>query len=137
MDQWAQRAANHQLYAPSQELLEVSDQASRKPRCCRTGNVDKEVHIAFEHVFPASHRAEKPDIARAVPRGHPQDFVAMLPYALTGAHSSTIVSSGQQNGIDEASDLPNPEIRRVRTYGSRQFGARKSCHLRPKGSVEN
>ena len=29
------------------------------------------------------------------------------------------------------------QIRRVRTYGSRQFGARKSCHLRPKGSVEN
>jgi len=42
----------------------------------------------------------------------------MLPYALTGAHSSTIVSSGQQNGIDEASDLPNPEIRRVRTYAA-------------------
>jgi hypothetical protein len=90
LDQWAQRAANHQLYAPSQELLEVSDQASRKPRRCLTGHVDQEVHIAFERVFPASHRAEKPDIARAVAGGHPQDFVATLSDALTGAHLSIL-----------------------------------------------
>src|ERR1035438_9017483 len=89
-DQRAQRAANHHLYAPSQELLEVSDQASRKPRRCLTGHVDQEVHIAIERSFSASHRAEKPDIARAVAGAPTQDLVATLFDALTGAHSSIL-----------------------------------------------
>ena len=84
---------NHHLYTLSQESLEVGDQASRKPRRGITGHVDKQVHIAFGCVFPASHRAEKPDIAGAVAGSHPQDLVAMLSDALTGAHSTIIVSS--------------------------------------------
>src|ERR1039457_1358447 len=90
LDQWAQRAANHQLYAPSQELLEVGDQASRKPRRCLTGHIDQKVHIAIERIFPASHGAEKPDSTHAVAGGLPQDLVATLADALTGAHSSIL-----------------------------------------------
>jgi hypothetical protein len=41
--------------------------------------------------------SEKQDIARAVEGRHPQDFVAMLSYALTGAHVF-IVLSGQRLG---------------------------------------
>jgi hypothetical protein len=85
-DQRAQRASNHHLYTLAQELLEVGNQAPRKPWRGVAGHVDQEVDIAFRRVFPASHRAEKQDIARAVEGGHPQDFVAMFSYALTGAH---------------------------------------------------
>jgi hypothetical protein len=74
------------MYAPSQELFEVSGQASWEPRRCLTGHVDKEVHIAFQRVLPASHRAEKTDIARAVAGGHPQNLVATFADALTSAH---------------------------------------------------
>jgi hypothetical protein len=62
------------------------------------GHVDKEVHVAFGRIIPASHRAEKQDIARAVVGGYPQDFVAMCSYALTGTHSSIIVPSSQRLG---------------------------------------
>src|SRR5208283_1006921 len=97
-DQRAQRAANYHLHRLSQEQLEFGDQASRKPRRSVAGHVNEETHIAFGRVLAARHRAEEPDIARAVPGGHPQDFVPMLFYALTGAHPSTIVSSDRQNG---------------------------------------
>ena len=89
-DQRAQRAANHHLYAPSQELLEVGDQAARKPWRSLTGHVDKQIYIALGRVFPTSRRAEKPDIARAVARGHPQYLVATLSDALWDAHSSIL-----------------------------------------------
>jgi hypothetical protein len=69
-------------------LLEVGDQASREPWRGVTGDVDKEVHVAFRRVFPASHRSEKQDIARAVEGGNPQDFIATFSYALTGDDSS-------------------------------------------------
>ena len=96
-DQRAQRASNHHLYTLAQESLEVGDQAPRKPWPGVTGHVDKEVDIAFRRVFPASHGAEKQDIARAVEGGHPQDFVAMFFHALTGAHEF-IVLSGRPRG---------------------------------------
>lgn len=89
-DQRTQRASNHYLYTLAQELLEVGDQAPRKPWRGFTGHVDQEVHIAIRRVFPASRRAEKPDIARAMEGGNPQDFLAMFSYALTGAHSSIL-----------------------------------------------
>ena len=73
-----------------------SDQAPWKPRRGIAGDIDKEVHIAFRRVFPASHRAEKQDIARAVVGSQPQDFVSMFSYALTGAHSSIIVPSARR-----------------------------------------
>ncbi|SPE26633.1 hypothetical protein SBA6_1050002 [Candidatus Sulfopaludibacter sp. SbA6] len=57
-DQRTQRASNHYLYTLAQELLEVGDQAPRKPWRSIMGYVDKEVHIAFRRVFTAGHRAE-------------------------------------------------------------------------------
>jgi hypothetical protein len=56
------------VYTLAQELLEISDQTSRKPWRCLTGHVDKEVNIAFGRFFSSSHRAEKPDITGAVER---------------------------------------------------------------------
>jgi hypothetical protein len=57
----------------------------------------KEVDIAFQRVFPASHGAEKQIVAHAVAGGHPQDLIAMFSYALTGAHV-LVVLSGQRRG---------------------------------------
>ena len=85
-DQRAQRASNHHLHALAQELLKVGDQAPRKPWRSVAGYIDQEVDIALRGIFSTSHRAEKPDITRAVEGCHPQDFVAMFSDALTGAH---------------------------------------------------
>ena len=56
--------------------FQVGDEASRKPGRCLARHVDEEIDIAVERVIPASHGAEKPDIARAVAGSHPQDLVA-------------------------------------------------------------
>src|ERR1035437_1693922 len=120
LDQWAQRAANHQLYAPSKELLKISDQASRKPRCCRTGNVDKDVYIAFQRVVPASYRPEKPDIARTVAGGHAQDLVATLSDALRGGHLSILYRQVRVPALcGRARDRPlRFTYRRIRVKGA-------------------
>jgi hypothetical protein len=96
-DQRTQRASNHHLYAPAQELLEVGNQAPRKPWRGVAGHVDQEVDVALRGIFSTSYGAEKQDIARAVKGGHPQDLVAMFSYALTGAHAF-IVLSGRRGG---------------------------------------
>src|ERR1019366_5288371 len=77
---------------------------TRRPRSCSrsatrlpgnhgvvaTGNVDKDVYIAFQRVVPASYQPEKPDIARTVAGGHAQDLVATLSDALRGGHLSIL-----------------------------------------------
>jgi len=87
-----QRASNYHLHAAAQELLEVNDQAARKPWCGITGHVNKQVHIAVRSIFSASHRSEKQYVSRAVGGGHPKNGVAMFSYLLTGSHSSIILA---------------------------------------------
>lgn len=90
-DQRAQRQSNHHLYTLAQDSLKVGCQAPWKPWRGVAGHVDKQVHIAFRCIFPTSHRAEEPNFARAVEGGHPQNFVAMFLYVVSGTHSSVIV----------------------------------------------
>src|ERR1039458_3972191 len=113
LDQWAQRAANHQLYAPSQELLEVSDQASRKPPGCRTGNVDKEVHIAFQHCFPASPRAQNPAM-------RPGTHGVVAPVTSTRRSTSLSSMSSPRATEPKSRTLPAPWRAATRRISSRR-----------------
>src|SRR6185436_1756816 len=66
-DQVTQGAANHHLYAASENLFQVSYEASWKPWCSFTGDVDQEINIAIRCVFATRHGTEELNVARTMP----------------------------------------------------------------------
>jgi hypothetical protein len=83
------------LHAAAEEMFQISDQTPRKPWSSFAGDVDQQVHIALRAIIPASHRAEKQDVARPVVHGHSQDVIATFSNVLSNVHSSSIVPSAR------------------------------------------
>jgi hypothetical protein len=99
VDPVAQGAENHNLNAPSQELLQVGGQAPREPWGRFAGNVNREIHVALGRFFSPRYRAENPNISRPMASCKPQDFIPMFSDLAASVHNSILLLGGLHAGL--------------------------------------